>query len=706
MSLPQPDPQPNPRKTPAASSLSANWAGQNEDEPNAGLAPARSVTFRILLLSTVLIFVNCYWVIEVEGIWHVNHATAMSLFWNTIFFLLLLVLFNIFVFRRLIRWEAPRRIPLLKHLWPRKAFSQGELITCYVMMTIASALAGHDTLQLGIPMVEGEPVWFQSQHNDYGWDKFNKFYPDWAMVKDPAILRPLYEGLGTQHLYTRQALSAWAGPVLIWCCFILALGTVMICMNVILRKQWMDNEKLTYPMVQLPMAMTQGGGSLAFFRNRPFWVGLIAGASLDIWNGLATLYPAIPLISVRHDAPGHNLGAYFTSPPWNAIGDLPLPLYPFIIALGYFLPLDLSFSLWFFYLFKKALLVLAAALGTEPGRLSSFPYLTQQSFGAWFAIIAVALWTARHHFRAVWEKARNPKSAILDDSAEPMTYRAAVLGMIFAGGFIGFFCLQAGMSLGVILAYFGFFFLLSIGITRIRAELGPPAHEMAFSLNGAYLLTLFAGTTGVGLQNLTMMSMFWWFSGRGYRTHPMPCQLEAMKMGKQAGIDMRGMGGAMMFALFVGGLASFWAALHLQYGAGANMMTWANWGEIQQTKSWADSPVPPDINGQFALAGGLLAALGMMWMRTRFLWWPFHPAGYAIALTFGAEYYWSCLVFSTLIKYFVLRYGGYKLNRAVMPFMFGIILGEYGVGAFWSLLSVFLNHGRFINIRTYDFCPG
>ena len=59
---------------------------------------AQSVTFRILVISTVLIFINCYWIIEVEGIWHVNHATAMSLFWNSTFFLLLLVLINIFLF--------------------------------------------------------------------------------------------------------------------------------------------------------------------------------------------------------------------------------------------------------------------------------------------------------------------------------------------------------------------------------------------------------------------------------------------------------------------------------------------------------------------------------------------------------------------------------------------------------------------------------
>ena len=666
---------------------------------------AQSVTFRILVISTILIFINCYWIIEVEGIWHVNHATAMSLFWNSTFFLLLLVLINIFLLRPIVT-KREGYPSFLRWLVPKKAFSQGELVTSYVMMTIASALAGHDSLQLGIPAVEGFPIWFQSQQNSLGWDKFNSFFPKWAMVQDLTILKPLYEGRGSEILYTKPHLMAWALPVFAWCSFILALGSVMICMNVILRKQWMDNEKLSYPIIQLPMAMTQDGGSLKFFQNRPFWIGILLGGALDIWNGIATLSPSVPLIVVRHDDPGRDLGQFFHAYPWSAIGNMPLPLYPFIIALGYFLPLDLSFSLWFFYLFKKGLLVLTAVMGIEPGRLSTFPYLNQQSFGAWFAIIAMALWTAKGHFKLVWEKVKNPKSAILDDSAEPMTYRTAFVGILIGMGFLTWFCLQAGMTLGIILMYFGFFFLLSVGLTRVRAELGPPAHEMAGNMNGPFLLTLFMGTHGVGMQNLTVMSLFWWMTGRGYRTNPMPCQLEAMKMAHNGGGNMRGMGYAMMFAMFIGAFASYWAALHLQYDAGINLMTAHNWGQFQQVKSWADNPVQPDFWGQIWVGFGALAAFGMMFMRTRFLWWPFHPAGYAISLNFGAEYYWSCLLVSSIIKFCVLRYGGYKLNRQVMPFMFGIILGEYAIGAFWSLISLFLNHGRFINIKTYDFCPG
>src|SRR5229473_2339973 len=93
-------------------SPTADWASRHSTEQEAtspAAAPARSVTFRILFIGTVLIFVNCYWVIEVEGIWHTNHATAMSLFWNTTFFLLLLVLFNIFVLKPFCRFRDRRQ---------------------------------------------------------------------------------------------------------------------------------------------------------------------------------------------------------------------------------------------------------------------------------------------------------------------------------------------------------------------------------------------------------------------------------------------------------------------------------------------------------------------------------------------------------------------------------------------------------------------
>src|SRR5262249_55016674 len=152
--------------------------------------------------------------------------------------------------------------------------------------------------------------------------------------------------------------------------------------------------------------------------------------------------------------------------------------------------------LWFFFLFKMALRVVAASLGEQPTMLSQFPYFTQQSFGAWIAISVAAIYHARHHLKAVWDKAWEPQSSDLDDSNEPMSYRAALIGILLGCAFLMFFCLKAGMSWGIVAAYFAFFFVLSVGITRLRAELGPPAHEMAGDMNGSALLSLFLGTQG------------------------------------------------------------------------------------------------------------------------------------------------------------------------------------------------------------------
>src|SRR2546425_10296118 len=63
--------------------------------PEAPPRVERGVTFRAVLIGLFLIPINAYWVMCVEGIWHTNHATAMSLFWNSVFCVFLLVLLNL-----------------------------------------------------------------------------------------------------------------------------------------------------------------------------------------------------------------------------------------------------------------------------------------------------------------------------------------------------------------------------------------------------------------------------------------------------------------------------------------------------------------------------------------------------------------------------------------------------------------------------------
>ena len=133
----------------------------------------------------------------------------------------------------------------------------------------------------------------------------------------------------------------------------------------------------------------KGVRAAQLFRSRILWYGFIIAAAVNVWHGLAHFFPVLPDFSVRHNA--RNWGRVFTEKPWNAVGNIPVPLYPFVIGLGFLLPLDLSFSMWFFYLFEKGQRVFGSALAIP----APFPYGSEQSIGGWMAIFVIALLVTR-----------------------------------------------------------------------------------------------------------------------------------------------------------------------------------------------------------------------------------------------------------------------------------------------------------------------
>jgi hypothetical protein len=74
-------------------------------------------------------------------------------------------------------------------------------------------------------------------------------------------------------------------------------------------------------------------------------------------------------------------------------------------------------------------------------------------------------------------------------------------------------------------------------------------------------------------------------------------------------------------------------------------------------------------------------------LRTQFVWWPFHPAGYALALSYAMEYFWLPVFIAWFLKACIIRYGGVKLYRLAVPFFLGLILGDYTAGSLWALLG-------------------
>jgi hypothetical protein len=674
---------------------------------------SKSVTWRALLIGLILIPFNAYWVIQIEIVWYSGHPTCASLFFNTIFILVAIIVGNL----------------LAVKFAPKAALSQGELLTIYVILCIASTISSHDMLQILIPSIP-YISWFSTPENEW-MELFGRYIPSWLSISDKNVLRGYYEGGST--LYTAAHLKAWLTPMLWWTSFIFALLFVMVCVNVIVRRQWTEQEKLTYPIIQLPLAITEKGGASGFFSNRLMWIGCGLAGALNVLNGLNFYFPSLPSIPVKVSQ--HNLGVYFTNKPWNAIGWLPLSFYPFAVGLSFFLPLDLSFSTWFFYLFRKAQQVFAAAIGLR--NLPGFPYLNQQSSGAWIGLGILAVWITRRHLRTVlkrvfvredeapgkaeggrWkvEGGRHPElrmgpeglriprvvtselpltSSFVDDAREPLPYRWAFWGLIGGLFFLIGFSVRAGMTIWAAVVFFMLYFGISTAITRMRAELGPPTHELT-PMNAGHIMVDFFGTRRLGAANLTIIA-FYWFFNRSYRNHPMPQQLEGFKMAERTNMDNRKLVFAMMLAVIIAVPASFWAMLHMSYIVADAPGRWFAWETFNRLPNYLNFPSPTNYPALTFFGAGFVFTFFLMAMRMRFLWWPLHPAGYALSTNFGIDYIWFCLVISSFAKWVILRYGGLKAHRNAIPFFLGLILGEFVVGGFWSVLSVILQQ------RTYTF---
>lgn len=625
------------------------------------MSEKKAVRRSVILLGLILIPINTWWLIQMEEFRYSGHPTTASLFFNVIFLLLLLTLLNF----------------LLRRFLPKAALSQAELLTIYVMLSVASAIAGHDQI-IGIPPALGYPFWFATAENE--WETlFFRDIPRWLAVADESVLRGYYQG--ESSFYITKNLRAWLGPLAWWSLFYLVILFIILCINCILRKQWIEREKLSYPIIQLPLAMTRGG---AFWRNRLLWLGFAIAGSIDLINGLHFLFPAIPEIPIRQ----RDISHFFTEKPLNAIDWLPISFYPFAIGLCFFAPLDLTFSAWFFYLFGKAQRVVGGVTGWQ--NIRGFPYYDEQMFGAALVIFFFALWGSREHLRNVLSRA-SPRAK---NSDEPISSRGALFGI--AGGFLFLllFCLRAGMSAWVVFPYFGIYFILWATITRIRAQLGPPVHDF-WSYNSAktfghpdMMLVPFLGTRRIGANNLTMFSFFWSFN-KAYRGHPAPHQLEGFKLAEQARIDSRRLFWAIILASLVGTIFCMWVLMHFSYKVGAPGVHY--YGGVyfnSYLPKWLSYPEGTDYATITAIGIGGLFTTFLMLMRWRFVGWPFHPVGYVLSGSWTINLVWFVFLISWFVKLIILKHGGYRAYRKATPFFFGLILGEFTIGTIWTIVGI------------------
>ena len=633
-------------------------------------SPSAGVTLRSVVLALLLIPINTYFIMANHLRFWSTLPTTMSLIYNVVITLTVLIALNSLLRRMKQRWLAD------------VALRREELLTIFVMLSISSAISGHDMMQTVVPAIT-DGFWFATPENEWK-ELFWRHLPPWLIYDDLTTLESLYKGEST--LYNWKYVRQWLQPIFWWTIFLTILIWVMLCLDVFLRRQWIQQERLTYPIVQLPLAMTYADNRL--FKSRMMWVGFAIAGGIDLFNGLAVFTSVLPEIPVRHA----EISQYLTQEPWNAIGWTPVYIRSFAIGLAFLAPLDLTFSLWFFYWVWKAERIVGSIFGWAV--LPQFPYNWEQLMGGYLALACVALWAGKRHFTAIFRHVVQLRSKHESSLAkEPISYRLATIGL--GGGllFLAVFSYKGGMVFWTVVLYFLLFYLLSVSLTRIRAEVGPPTIRTN-STPHRFLVDLI-GSRWISRGSLTMMRLYQTFN-RGSRAHPMPHTLEGFKIANDSGINPGRLLVAMVLATVMGILAAFWAYLDVGYRIG--VVSDLGTGGYNTLRSWLYTPTETDVVAISFTGIGFLFTVSLWWLRMRSAFCPFHPAGYLISgeqSTMGRL--WFSIFIAWSLKNILLKVGGIRLYRRVFPLFLGLILGEFIVGGAWVLIRLLYN------IEVYSF---
>lgn len=631
--------------------------GTSAAETTPETASALAFRFRAFLLGVILCAPVCYVAPNAAA------SSYFSLLAAPVGMLLLLVVLN---------------IPLRRFL-PRAALNQADLILIYGITTVAAATGGEWLMNANsaihfIPYHEaGDPT-----IKNY----FLPHVPDWLALKTLEPVRDMAGG-GKDMAYVASKMPLFFPKYLAWGAIFCSACLAMLCINSLMRGAWTQREKLSFPLIQLPVALSEKGGGGAMWRSRFLWIAFGLMFAVDMLNGLNYLYPNLPRIPVKDWV---QLDQVFKDPPLSNIGDFRLSLYPFMAAIGIFMPSDLVLSIVVFYLMRKGAHVVLAANGIPQETFSGTfvvpgpPYFEEQTWGGVLALFVGAIWVSRGYLREVWRDIRTGRSP--EDGG--IRHRWAFLGLLVCFAALVWVGMLGDLPITYMVPYVALFLIFSIVLTRMRAQLGPPTHEFAF-FGPSSIVHRVVGNQWLSDRQAVWVNQVFLFMNRIHRAHPMPHQLEAMKMSQVVGKNRRLMFWGLVTATIVGFFVSMFFFHVSAYRLGA---TYANGDSVWYMNSLLANRRGPDVVGMLMTLFGFGMVVALDAVRFRFPGFPLHPAGYVLSMNYGVDYYWFGLLIAMLIRNFVQRYYGLRGYDKLRHVALGILVAEYAAETIWMTMAM------------------
>ena len=517
--------------------------------------------------------------------------------------------------------------------------------------------------------------------------------------RDFTIVRPdhLVSLAGLKYLVTGFIpLGQWKQPALAWGSLVAGMFMGFLGLNMLLRKQWVEHERFTFPLTILPKSLfaeeTTPAGKVfrPIFRNAVMWTGFGITLFLALLKGLHYYYPAVPTPDVNIST----LGEYVTSPVLKAfLGNVGISsLSLCILAIALLIETDILFSLWSMFIIFQLWYLCGRAFNLT--RYAGYPWDFQQAMGAFIGYALLALVVGRHHLVKVFRIiCRRDTGAATDDVT---TYRVALLLVFASLATLVFWGIWTDMGGIASLLFFGYLMLCGFAASKIRAECGAPYGYLTPYIGMQFMAALggFAVFKSTAMLVATVASGFMCTS---VFLLIAPVQVEMMELGRHFNVRPRDISAGLTLGLLGGLFIGGFVLLCWLYGFGGNNLKTAwpyeqNWyfNNFRPSDASADRALvagtfshvslahPQSVLEQCDLKGlsiGLGITCAFSFLRMKFMWFPFHPLGYVLASSYFMRGTWFALFLAWLIRQVVFRIGGAQvIRRGLVPVCVGMFL--------------------------------
>ncbi len=514
----------------------------------------------------------------------------------------------------------------------------------------------------------------------------------------------LWSLAGLKYIVTGYIpISQWFEPVFWWTALVALIALSAFALNVIFRRQWMDNERYLLPMSRIPLAImgespdaegaTEDGKLPAIWTNRFMWAGLGAAMVYTLMRGMSFYNPKIPDVSVVL-----NLQSFFPDPKYGTMFQSNFFAISLIfVSIAMFMELSVLISIVLGWWLFKSQGWIGEMLGwtTEP----KYPYASEQQTGAYVAYAALILIFARKYLWSVFKAAATGDKQA--SAGEAMSYRGAVLTLITSLVGAVAWASWMGMSIHGMLVTFLFILVIVLVTAKLRAECGVPFSYLGV-MDLTVVLALFGGMSVFGPEAVLIAGMisvlvgptpFFLIPGAQTEITELARRYRAPRL-TPLWVSLMGIAGGMV----IGG----WVFLSNSYSLGGETMTydWAYaakefwYAGFQQELNTASAELRGDLVEQatevadpgasgegipprtWGYAWGAAATAVVAGLRQLFSGFWFHPIGILLGCNWMAILIWGSCLTAWVLRFMVLRMGGaHTVRTKLQPTFVGVFIG-------------------------------